>query len=125
MLCEKSKQSEALVDRCALFYTYFKQLVSLGAGWTATGTFWNLYSHLFLKRVFPALKLIQNCYLHYNINILFENWHYNHKLALPLLSHMSYRKTILTIWQNVKARRLQKSRFANSLVNWKIFGSVA
>ena len=29
----------------------------------------NLYPHLCLETVFPALKLTQNFYLHYNINI--------------------------------------------------------
>ena len=31
----------------------------------------NLYPHLCLE-TFPALKLTQNCYLHYNINIFFN-----------------------------------------------------
>ena len=29
----------------------------------------NLYPHLCLEAIFPALKLTQNCYLDYNINI--------------------------------------------------------
>ena len=33
-------------------------------------------------------------------------------------------KTILTIWLNMKARRLQKSQFSNSLVIWERFGKV-
>ena len=32
-----------------------------GAGDTATGKFWNLYPHLCLETLFPALKLTQNC----------------------------------------------------------------
>ena len=41
--------------------------MGLGAGSTATGIFSNLYPCLYLETVFPALKLTQNCYLHYNI----------------------------------------------------------
>ena len=42
----------------------------MGLGGTAkAGTFFNLYCHLCLETVFPGLKLTQNCYLHYNINI--------------------------------------------------------
>ena len=33
-------------------------------------------------------------------------------------------KTIVTIWQNIKARELQKSQFPNYLVNWKKLGSI-
>ena len=44
--------------------------MGLGAGGTVTGKFCNLYPLLCLGTVFPALKLSQNCYLHYNINIL-------------------------------------------------------
>ena len=32
-------------------------------------TFCNSYPHLCLETVFPAPKLAQNCYLHFNINI--------------------------------------------------------
>ena len=42
-----------------------------GAGGAATGKVCNLYPHLCLEAVFPALKLTQNCYLHYNISIFF------------------------------------------------------
>ena len=44
------------------------QLMGLG-GTAKAGTFFNLYCHLCLETVFPGLKLTQNCYLHYNINI--------------------------------------------------------
>ena len=37
-------------------------------GTATAGTFCNLYTHLCLETVLPALKLTQNCYLHYNIN---------------------------------------------------------
>ena len=44
----------------------------MGSRGTATaGLFYNLYVHLYLEIAFPALKLTQNCYLHYNINICF------------------------------------------------------
>ena len=43
--------------------------LGLAVGTAAAGTFCNLYPHLCLETVFPALKLTQNCYLHYNINI--------------------------------------------------------
>ena len=33
--------------------------------------FCNLYPHLCLETLFPAVKLTQNCYLHYNINIFY------------------------------------------------------
>ena len=33
-------------------------------------TFCNLYPDLCFEIEFPALRLTQNCYLHYNINIL-------------------------------------------------------
>ena len=46
--------------------------MGLGAGGTATGKFCNLYPHLCLETVLPALKLTQNFYLHYN-NIII-NW---------------------------------------------------
>ena len=38
---------------------------------------------LYLETVFWALKLTQNCYLHYNINSI-ENWLFNYKLAPPV-----------------------------------------
>ena len=53
-------------------------------GSTATGKFSILYSHLCLETVFLALKLTQDCYIHYNINIFLENWQCNHKLTPPL-----------------------------------------
>ena len=39
-------------------------------GSTATGKFSILYSHLCLETVFLALKLTQDCYIHYNIFFL-------------------------------------------------------
>ena len=64
--------------------------MGLGTGGAATEKFRNLYPHLCLETLFPALKLIQNGYLHYNITFLLENWQFNHKLVPPLLSHMSH-----------------------------------
>ena len=45
------------------------QLANGSRGAAAAGTFCNLYPHLCLETVFLILKQIQNCYLHYNINI--------------------------------------------------------
>ena len=42
--------------------------MGLGAGGTATGKFFNLYPHLCLEKVFPAVKLVQNSYLHCDTN---------------------------------------------------------
>ena len=53
-----------------LAYTV-KYLMGLQAGSAATRKFCNLYPHLCLETVFPALKLTQNCYLHYNMTIFF------------------------------------------------------
>ena len=76
----------------------------MGVGSTATGKCCNSYLDLYIETVFTALKLTLNCYLHYNINIFFENWQFIHKLALSFLRHMLYWKTILTVWQNLKAK---------------------
>ena len=44
----------------------------------------------------------------------------------PPLSHTYCDwKSILIIWQDITARRLQKFQFSNFLLNWKIFGSTA
>ena len=65
-------------------------------GTARAGTFYNLYRHLCLETVFPALKPTQNCYLHYKSANLIVNW--------LLWSHMSsYWKTTLTIWPDMKA----------------------
>ena len=68
-----------------------------------------LYSYLSLETLFPALKLPQNCFIT--------------NIGSP--THQIYPawKKILTIWQNIKARELQKSQFPNYLVNCKILGS--
>ena len=64
------------------------QLVNGSWGTATAGTFCDLYPHLCLETVFPALKLAQNCYLHYNINIFFLktanliiNWLHPHHLT--------------------------------------------
>ena len=41
--------------------------MGLGAGSAAIGTFCNLCCHVRFEIVFSALKLAQNCYLHYNV----------------------------------------------------------
>ena len=91
------------------FVPYCKLLVGLGTGSTATWKFCNLYQHLCFETIFPNLKMTENCYLQYIFFL--ENWQFNHRLTPPLLCHMLYWKTILTIWQNMKARGLQKSQF--------------
>ena len=61
-----------------------------GLGGTATpGKVCNIYSHLSLEKVFPVLKLTQNCYI--NIHTFFlKNWQFNHKFG-PLLLLRTYR----------------------------------
>ena len=71
---EKNK-AKALAASAIRLMLYSKQLAN-GSRETAKGTFSNLYPHLCVEIVFPALKLTQSCYL-YNINI-------NHKLDPPL-----------------------------------------
>ena len=79
--------------------------------------FCNFYPQLCLKTAFPALKLRQVFCKNMSISFL-ENWHFNHKLAPPLLLAYQARKSILTIWQNMKVKGIQKFLFSNSLVNW-------
>ena len=65
----RSKARTWLLASAICFMLYVNsQLMDLGATAKA-GTFFNLYRHLCLETVFPALKPTQNCYLHYNINI--------------------------------------------------------
>ena len=61
---EESKQNETLAaGKSDLFHTVNSW--GLGPGGAATEKHWNLYPHLCFETVFPALKLNQNCYLHY------------------------------------------------------------
>ena len=61
-----------------------------------------------------------------NMNIFFlENWQFSHKLAPHLLHTYRAWKSVLTIWQNMKSRGLQKSQFPDSLVNWEKSGSTS
>ena len=53
--------------QCNLFHVYSKQLANSSRG-TAIGIFCNLYPHLCVETVFPALNMTQSCYLD-NINI--------------------------------------------------------
>ena len=66
-----------------------------------TFMFWNNISKSESDR-----KLLPTLYVFF-----LENWQFNHRLTPPLLRHMLYWKTILAIWQNMKARGLQKSQF--------------
>ena len=50
-----------------------KQGFGLGENGAAAGKFCYLYPNSCLKTVFPAVRLIRNCYLHYDINIFLEN----------------------------------------------------
>ena len=86
--------------------------------------FRNCYPQLSLEIVSPALNLTQIFRINMNISFL-ENWKFNHKLLLPLLLTYRTSKSILTIWQNMKGRGIQKLLFSNSLVNWEKFGSTA
>ena len=64
----ESKQSEVVAGKFDLFHNVNSGWV-LGAGSAATGKFCNLYTHLFLETVFPAIRLTQNFYLQCNMNI--------------------------------------------------------
>ena len=75
---EESKQSEALVDKCDLFHTVNSWWI-LGVGSAGRGKTYNLFRHLSFETILPALKLTQNCYLHYKyffikIGSLIINW---------------------------------------------------
>ena len=61
-------------------------------------------------------KLTQNCCINMWI-FLFLKTDNNHKFTPPLLHTNHAWKTILTIWQNMKVRGIQKSQFSNSFVN--------
>ena len=50
-----------------------KQGFGLGENGAAAGKFCYLYPNSCLKTVFPAVRLIRNCYLHYDIKIFLEN----------------------------------------------------
>ena len=64
----ESKQSEVVAGKFDLFHNVNSGWV-LGGGSAATGKFCNLYTHLFLETVFPAIRLTQNFYLQCNMNI--------------------------------------------------------
>ena len=68
----------------------------------------NFFHHWGLQAVFPALKLPRNCCI---MNVASSTY------------HISTRKTIFTMWQNMKTRELQKFQFPNCLVNCKKVGS--
>ena len=63
---EKSKHSEAFGWQ-VWFFPYCKKVVGLRAGSTVIGKCCNLYPHLCLETIFPALKITQNCFLRYII----------------------------------------------------------
>ena len=67
---------------------------------------------MFGNNIYAALKLMQNCYLHYNINII------NHE-STALWCHMLCWKTILTIWQNMMAKILIFKVFNELRKIWK------
>ena len=66
-----SKVSPWLLASAIRFMLYVNNVLASNRcrGTVTAGTFFNLYPDLCLKIVFPALKLTQNCYLHYNTNI--------------------------------------------------------
>ena len=61
--------------------------------------------------MFPALKLSQNCCI-INTDSDFLTYH-----IYPAW------KATFTIWQNMKARKLQKSQCPNCLANWEKIGT--
>ena len=114
---KESKQNEALADKCDSFHTVNSWWV-LGMGSAARGKTCNLFPHLCFETVLPALKLTQNCYLHYK-HFFHKNWQLNHKLTPPLLRKCRTErwKSVLTMWQNMEVMVLRKSQFSNSLLN--------
>ena len=75
--------------------------VSDGGSSGTPGKLCDFYPHLSLQTLFPVLNLPQNCYIMTTA-------------SLPW-------KTIFIIWQNMKAKELQKSQFPDYLVNWENF----
>ena len=75
-----------------------------------------------ILQFFPLFKQTQNFYI--NMNIFFQgNWQFHHKCC-PSISHKhTLPESLLTVWQNMKSRGLQKSQFPYSLVNWEKFKS--
>ena len=105
---EESEQSEVQANKCGLSQVHLEGLrVS-----AFSGKFDYFYSHLSLKKVFSALKLIQNYFI--NVNIFFFlktgnlilNW-------IPL--SFSYNHTM-------PERLYSQSILPNYLVNWEQFG---
>ena len=100
----KQRRSKASANKRGSFQ---KQLGGLRRWqWCNLRKLCNFYPHVRLETVFPALKLSQNCYINMNI---------------PHSLHHIYRawENILTIGQNTKARKLQKSQFPKLLVKVK------
>ena len=62
----------------------------LETGGVATGKLCNLYSHLYLETVFPALKLIQNCYPYKHF--VLKTGNLIEKSASALLRHRTYER---------------------------------
>ena len=102
----------------------------------------NLYPHLCLETVFPALKLTQNCYLPYNINIFFLktanliiNWllsdatcHRTERLPWNMKGqgdkNLSF-QTIKWIGENLEIQsRLFKNPNFPSLMKWEKLGNI-
>ena len=82
--------------------------MDLRASGTASEKFCNLYPHLCLETVFPTLNL---CKIIISIIIQtfwLKSWWFNHKLAPPLLCHMSCWRTILTVWQKYEGQMTSK-----------------
>ena len=96
---EESKQRVSLAEKCGLFRTV--------ESWWVWG--W-------------AEELQKNFVIYTLIYTLINLYPYFQLLKSP---GRMYWKTILIMWQNIKARGLQNSQFLNSLVNWEKFGSTA
>ena len=114
-----SKARPLLQASATRFMNYVNKLATGSRGTATAGIFCNLYPHLCLETVFPAPKLTQNCYIHYNINIF--SW------KLLILSqigssdatcHRTERQPSL----NIRAKG-QKFQFSNFLMNWGKFGN--
>ena len=102
----------------------------------------NLYPHLCLETVFPALKLTQNCYRPYNINIFFLktanliiNWllsdatcHRTERLPWNMKGqgdkNLSF-QTFKWIGENseIQSRLFRKPNFP-SLMKWEKLGNI-
>ena len=79
--------------------------------------------HLGVKGTGSDTTLEKRCNFHPRLGLkLPQSYYMNMDIGSSSPSHILC--TIITIEQNIKARKLQKSQFSNSLANWKEIGSI-